>query len=228
MRNSPRALVVVAHHRADSLTVHVADLAAERLRADDYDVDVLNLHAEGFDPRMTTADEPDWADRDKQYSAEVHRHMERIRAADLVTAVFPVYWFSIPALLKGWIDRVWNYGIAYGRSRPPLAGKRMLWLALAGAGADDPAAAAMRELLDAQLSDGIASYCGLSDSVVEILFESEGEPQLTDEHGTLVIGAQLGDDARAAHYAALEQRAVQAVERVAAASDRDERVVNAT
>jgi catechol 2,3-dioxygenase-like lactoylglutathione lyase family enzyme len=78
------------------------------------------------------------------------------------------------------------------------------------------------------VSDGIASYCGLSDSVVEILFESEGEPQLTDEHGTLVIGAQLGDDARAAHYAALEQRAVQAVERVAAASDRDERVVNAT
>jgi putative NADPH-quinone reductase len=48
-----------------------------------------------------------------------------------------VYWQNVPAILKGWIDRVWNYGFAYGRSRPRLAGKRMLWLSLAGATADD-------------------------------------------------------------------------------------------
>lgn len=217
MPTNPTALVVVAHHRLDSLTAHVADLAADRLRSAGYGVDVLNLHREGFDPRMTVADQPDWSDRDKRYSDEVHRHLDRIRAADLVVAVFPVYWFSIPALLKGWIDRVWNYGVTYGRSTPPLAGKRMLWLALAGAGAEDAAAVTMRQLLDAQLADGIAYFCGMSESAVEILFESEGEPQLTDEHGTLIVGEQLGDDARAAHYAALERQAIDAVERFAAA-----------
>jgi putative NADPH-quinone reductase len=209
------ALVVVAHHRLRSLTAHVADLVDERLTASGWQVDVLNLQAEGFDPRMTVEDQPDWANRDKRYSDEVHAHMDRIRAARIVVPVFPVYWSSVPALLKGWIDRVWNYGIAYGRSTPPLAGRRVLWLALAGAGPDDPAVGPMREVLERQLSDGIAHYCGFAESRVEILFESEGEPQLTDANGTLVIGDPLSETARDAHFAALERAAVDAVDRFA-------------
>ncbi len=113
------ALLVVAHHRAGSLTAHIADRARVRLEKDGRTVDVLDLHAEDFDPRMTVADEPDWGDRDKTYSAEVRAHMRRIDAADLIVVVFPVWWYGLPAVLKGWIDRVWNYGFAYGR--PPRA-----------------------------------------------------------------------------------------------------------
>lgn len=209
----PTALVVVAHHRLDSLTAHIGSIAADRLRGAGYDIDLLNLHAEGWDPRMTVADQPDWNDRDKRYSDEVHSHMDRLLNSDVVVAVFPVYWFSLPALLKGWIDRVWNYGIAYGRSKPPLAGRRVLWLALAGAGAGDPAADDMRTMLETQLSEGIAGYCGVEESMVEVLFESEGEPQVVDENGTLVVGESLGREARAAHYAAFDQRATEFVEK---------------
>ncbi|GAA1933948.1 hypothetical protein GCM10009837_69760 [Streptomyces durmitorensis] len=88
-------------------------------------LDLLDLHAEGFDPRMAEADEPDWADRDKTYSDEVHAHMRRVAAADTVIVVFPLWWFGLPALAKGWIDRVWNYGFAYGRSRPRLGALRV-------------------------------------------------------------------------------------------------------
>ncbi|CAM5288179.1 NADPH oxidoreductase [Streptomyces pilosus] len=211
-----RALVVVAHHRSDSLTGHTARRAAARLEAAGYQVDLLDLHAEGFDPRMTISDQPDWGNREKTYSHEVHAHMQRLLDADVVVAVFPVYWQSVPALLKGWIDRVWNYGFAYGRSRPRLAGKRILWLGLAGATADDPVVEGMRRVLETNLSEGIAYYCGFSRSTVGLLTDAEERPQRLDAEGNLLLGEAVTGTEREAQYAAFDRRAQQFVERFAA------------
>ncbi len=202
------ALVVVAHHRADSLTAHIADLAVAELTSGGYQVDLLDLHREGFDPRMTTADQPDWGNREKVYSAETEAHMTRLLAADFVVVAFPVYWQSVPAILKGWIDRVWNYGFAYGRSTPRLAGKRVLWLGLAGASAADPMTEGMHALLAAQLNDGVAYYCGLRDSRVALLPDAEDQPQTITEDGVLHIGEAITGDARRAHYAEFDATAV--------------------
>ncbi|MFH9015664.1 NAD(P)H oxidoreductase [Streptomyces sp. NPDC017943] len=207
------ALVVVAHHRTDSLTAHTARRTAARLEAAGYRVDLLDLHAEGFDPRMNEADQPDWGDRDKKYSDEVHRHMRRVLDADAVVAVFPVYWQHLPALLKGWIDRVWNYGFAYGRSRPRLAGKRILWLGLAGATAGDPVVEGMRSLLETNLSEGIASYCGFAHSTVGLLTDAEERPQRLDSEGTLLIGEAVAGSERTAQYADFDRRAEEFVEK---------------
>lgn len=211
------ALVVMAHHRADSLTAHTARRTVAHLQSAGYGVDLLDLHAEGFDPRMSAADQPDWGDRDKAYSDEVQAHMRRILDADLVLAVFPVYWQSVPALLKGWIDRVWNYGFAYGRSKPRLAGKRMLWLGLAGVTSDDPATEEMRTLLQTSLSEGIAYYCGFSHSSVALLPDAEERPQRLDAEGNLLVGEAVAGAEREARYAEFDRRARKAVERFLAA-----------
>ncbi|MFJ4343363.1 NAD(P)H oxidoreductase [Streptomyces sp. NPDC088915] len=213
---SRTALVVVAHHRADSLTAHTARRAAARLEAAGYRIDMLDLHAEGFDPRMNTSDQPDWGNREKPYSDEVHAHMRRLLDADVVVAVFPVYWQSVPALLKGWIDRVWNYGFAYGRSRPRLAGKRILWLGLAGATGDDPLVKGMRAVLETGLSEGIAYYCGFSHSTVGLLTDAEERPQSVDAEGNLLVGEAATDAEREAQYADLDRRAREFVEGFAA------------
>ncbi|MFD6417482.1 NAD(P)H oxidoreductase [Streptomyces sp. NPDC060194] len=213
---SRTALVVIAHHRTDSLTAHTGRTAAARLEAAGYRVDLLDLHAEGFDPRMGTADQPDWSDRDKAYSDEVRAHMRRILDADAVVAVFPVYWQSVPAILKGWIDRVWNYGFAYGRSRPRLAGKRMLWLGLAGATSDDPFVEGMHAVLEAQLSEGIALYCGFSRSAVGLLTDAEERPQRADAEGNLLVGEAVAGAEREAQYAELDRKAREFVEKFAA------------
>ncbi|MDA3650081.1 NAD(P)H oxidoreductase [Saccharopolyspora indica] len=168
-----RALVVLAHPRSDSVTARSADLVHRKLKAAQYEVDLLDLHAEGFDPRMTTADEPDWADREKTYSPEVRAHIARVDAADVIVVVFPVWWFSLPAILKGWIDRVWNYGFAYGRSEPRLAGKRMLWLGLAGGSSAGYAEAGLAEMMDVQLRVGISNFCGIEDADFVLVHDLE-------------------------------------------------------
>ncbi|MDN3241860.1 NAD(P)H oxidoreductase [Glycomyces tritici] len=198
----PTALVVFAHHRADALTAVLARRAADRIEAAGYRVDLLDLHAEGFDPRNRVEDEPDYGDRDKRYSPEVHAHAGRLLAADLVAVVFPVWWFGLPALLKGWIDRVWNYGLTYGRREKPMAGKRMLWLGLAGLAEDDPNSDLTRALLDGALRRGISEFCDVTDVHTEALFDSEAKG---------LEGAE-----RARHYAALLARADGAVDKLLA------------
>ncbi|MFD3509863.1 NAD(P)H-dependent oxidoreductase [Nocardia sp. NPDC058666] len=206
-RSAPTALVVLGHHRADSLSAHIAAKAVDRLTAAGYAIDYLDLQAENFDPRMTVADQPEWGNRDKQYSPDAEAHMQRILAAQVVVVVFPVYWQSVPALLKGWIDRIWNYGFAYGRSKPRLAGKRILWLGLAGATADDAILPGMQQLLEAQLNEGLAYYSGFAESRVGLLPDAEEQPQSIDAAGNLVIGEAISGDARTTHYAAFDAKA---------------------
>jgi NAD(P)H dehydrogenase (quinone) len=215
MNESRTALVVVAHHRADSLTAHIAGLVMKRLEEAGYRIDPLNLHAEDYDPRMTVADQPDWSDRDKVYSEETEAHMRRVLDADVIIPVFPVYWYSVPAILKGWIDRVWNYGFAYGRSEPRLASKprRMLWIGLAGAAADDPGVAEMRRSLESFLRDGVSYYGGIAEAAVELLLDTEAEPQYVGQDGSFVKGEPLAGAEREAHYQALEEQAVGFVEK---------------
>ncbi|MFD7321143.1 NAD(P)H oxidoreductase [Streptomyces sp. NPDC059875] len=166
-------LLVHAHPRPDSLTAQVADLVHARLKDGGGTVDVLDLYAEGFDPVLHPADEPDWEDREKTYTPEVHAHMDRILAADDIVIVFPVWWMAPPAVLKGWIDRVWNYGFAYGRSRPRLASKRMLWLALMGNPLEEIEQLGLDTVLDTQLRVGVSEYCGIRDTSVRIVYGTE-------------------------------------------------------
>ncbi len=180
-------MLVLAHPRSDSLTAQIAHRARERLAAAGYTVDLLDLYAEDFDPRTGPEDEPDWADREKQYSPEVRAHMDRIDAADAVVVVFPVWWFGLPAVLEGWIDRVWNYGFAYGRSRPRLGGKRMLWLGLSSYSREQFAQSGWDSLLDRQLRVGISEFCGIKDVSVELVHDSlsAGSQALADSDTAL-------------------------------------------
>lgn len=166
-------LLVLAHPRPGSLTAQVAGHLQHRIEEARGTLDLLDLYAEGFDPRLTPVDEPDWEDREKRYSPEVHAHMERVAAADDILVVFPVWWFAPPAIVKGWIDRVWNYGFAYGRSRPRLAGKRMLWLGLAGGTDTDYERTGLATAMDLQLRVGVSEYCGIAASSVRLLHGTE-------------------------------------------------------
>ena len=169
-----KTLLLLAHPRRDSLTASVADIFASGLEKNGHSVERADLVAEGFDPVMREEDEPDWNDSDKRYSPEVQREMARIERNEASLMIFPVYWWSVPAILKGWIDRVWNNGWAYGdRNFPP---QRAWMIGIAGNSAVGFASRGYDKAIQTQLDVGILDYCGVAERRIELLYGSiEGQ-----------------------------------------------------
>ena len=168
-------LLVFAHPRRDSLTGQVADRISQVLLASGFTVEFADLIAEGFDPVLRQEDEPDWDDPDKVYSPAVMSEMERIRRNDATIMVFPVYSWSVPAILKGWLDRVWNYGFAYGPRKYPQ--KRVWMVGIAGNTREDFAKRRYDEAMQICLDLGLLGYCRIPDRRLELLHGATEGPQ---------------------------------------------------
>ncbi len=165
-----KTLIVLAHPRRDSLTARVADIFVDGLDRAGHPVEFADLVAEGFDPVLRAPDEPDWDDPRKLYPEDVQREMARVERNDASLLVFPVYWWSVPAVLKGWIDRVWNHGWAYGdRSFP----QRRVWMVgVAGTSAEGFAKRGYDRSISTQLETGLLDYCGVAERRFELLHGS--------------------------------------------------------
>jgi NAD(P)H dehydrogenase (quinone) len=130
-----------------------------------------DLHAEGFNPVLRAADELDWDNLTKTYSPEVQAEMARIEAAEATVIVFPVWWWSMPALLKGWIDLVWNHGWSYGdAARYP---HRKVWmLAVAGNTGAQFSKRGYDTAMATQIETGVLRYCGVEEPRLIMLYET--------------------------------------------------------
>lgn len=60
------------------------------------------------------------------YRIDVPREQQALLAADVIVLQFPFYWYSIPALLKKWLDDVFAYNFAYGSQGDKLKGKHFI------------------------------------------------------------------------------------------------------
>jgi NAD(P)H dehydrogenase (quinone) len=170
-----QTLLVLAHPRRTSLTGQVAEAFTRAASAHGHSFEWADLAAENFDPVLREADEPDWNDADKVYSAEVQAEMRRIERNAATVMIFPVYWWSMPALLKGWIDRVWNNGWAYGARKFPQ--KRAWMIGVAGGTREGFAKRGYNTAIQTQLDVGILDYCGVQERRLELLYGSiEGAP----------------------------------------------------
>jgi NAD(P)H dehydrogenase (quinone) len=162
-------LVVFDHPRRDSFCGAVLDEFAAGLKRAGHGVEIADLRAEGFDPRLPVADEPDWDDGNKVYSDVVLREQERVARHEALAFVFPIWWWSFPATTKGWIDRVWNNGWAYGDRKLPH--KKAL---LIGTASGDEAGYLKRgydEAMRTQLVVGVMNYCGIEDASLEFFYD---------------------------------------------------------
>lgn len=172
-----KILTVVSHPRVNSLTFSVADRFLQGLADAGHETEMLDLHRSGFNPVLWEADEPDWSSDHKTYSPEVEAEMERMKKYDALAYIFPIWWFNLPAMLKGYIDRVWNNGFAYGSNK--LHHKQVLWLGLAAAPKEHFEKRQYDKMLSQHLNTGIADYCGISNSKVEILYDTlDSRPEI--------------------------------------------------
>ena len=144
-------LIVHAHPEPQSFTTTLKDTAIETLQNLGHLVEVSDLYTMNFNPVASRNDftelgNPDYlnyaleqrhASKNQLLASDIQTEVEKIQNADLLILNFPMYWMSIPALLKGWIDRVFVSGIFYGGKRfynhGGMAGKKaMLCFTLGG------------------------------------------------------------------------------------------------
>mgnify|MGYP000409129998 FL=1 len=107
-----RVLVVLAHPLKESFAASVAHTVVSALESKGYEVDLLDLYDENFDPRLTVAERASYMSGKYDLSA-MAPYAERLKAAEALIFVFPQWWFNLPAILKGFIDRVFAPGIAF-------------------------------------------------------------------------------------------------------------------
>lgn len=153
---SKKVLLVHAHPEPASLSSRLLAAATASLAAQGHEVMLSDLYAMQWKAVFDEQDFPERLDRTRlsfiaesghayasgKQTPDVQSEQEKLLAADAVVFQFPLWWFGMPAILKGWFDRVFAYGLAYGyrdagnRYRygaGGLAGKRaMLSVAVGG------------------------------------------------------------------------------------------------
>lgn len=172
-----RGLIVVAHPAQPSLSHSIANRIADELRRRGVEVDIADLHLEGFAPAMTTDDVLLYRGIGA-VSPDILREQERIDRSDLLVIVFPVYWWSLPALLKGWIERVFTGGWAYrenssGKIEGIMRKIPVRLIATAATGAESYGRHGYTQAIQTQVVEGIFNYCGLPDTELSVLFEAD-------------------------------------------------------
>jgi putative NADPH-quinone reductase len=101
-----RVLLVYCHPCPESFTAAVRDCAVRTLTAAGHEVRVSDLYGDGFDPVMGAAERRGYHDPVTN-AAPVAEHLNALKWCEGLVFVYPTWWYGPPAMLKGWLDRVW-------------------------------------------------------------------------------------------------------------------------
>jgi NAD(P)H dehydrogenase (quinone) len=102
-------LVIIGHPDPASFNHALAHAVCQALRADGHEVVFHDLYAEGFDPFLRKEEISETG----IVPSEIQQHCQELRNAEGIVVVHPNWWGQPPAILKGWIDRVFRPGVAY-------------------------------------------------------------------------------------------------------------------
>ena len=143
-------LFVYAHPEPSSFSAALLSAATETLREDGHAVVVSDLYALGFDPvsdrrnfsstfdrgRLDLQAEEAHASRHGGFAPDLGAEMAKLARCHCLIFHFPIWWLGMPAILKGWVDRVFAVGVAYGGGRyfgtGVMKGKRAMCIVTAG------------------------------------------------------------------------------------------------
>jgi NAD(P)H dehydrogenase (quinone) len=204
-------LIVHAHHEPSSFNGALTREATAALGDAGHQVVVCDLYAMNFDPvsdrrnfttvrdaaRLKQQNEEEYASQNGGFAPELQAEMDKVEWCDTLILQFPVWWLSMPAILKGWVDRVFAVGRAYGGGRYFDRGVFCSKRAMCSVTVGGPAAAYTDVGMYGPFADmlfpihhGILSFVGFQ--VIEPF--------------VVHAPARLGDEERAAHLARYRAR----------------------
>ncbi|WP_054023476.1 NAD(P)H-dependent oxidoreductase [Bacillus sp. FJAT-28004] len=173
-------LIVYCHPNPDSFNNAIVETFIASLKEQGNEVVVRDLYAMRFDPVLKASDFQ--AMREGNTPADIKAEQDHVKWADAFTMVYPIWWTGLPALIKGYIDRVFSYGFAYaygedGTISKLLAGKKGLIINTHGTPSEIYSQTGMYDGLKITSDTGIYEFCGIT-PVGHMFFGSV--PQIDD------------------------------------------------
>ena len=216
-----KVLLVFAHPDQRSINAALRDVAVDTLEREGHEVQVSDLYADGWNSTVDRADFPGLASdaRLKVAAAsaeayaggtltdDVRTEQDKLLWADVLILQFPLWWYAMPAILKGWVDRVYAYGFAYGVGEHSdrhwgdrfgegrLAGKRAMLIVTAGGWEDHYGARGINGPIDDLLfpiNHGILHYPGYEVLPPFVAYRVDG----LDQQGFALVAERLRERMR--------------------------------
>lgn len=173
-------LIVYAHPSSDSFSNKIMSIAKEFSTEKEYKTEIRDLYSIGFDPVLKASDLK--GIHKGQVPEEIKREQNYIEWADVITFIYPVWWTGMPAILKGYIDRVFSHGIAK-KGGGLLKGKIVFLFSPMGTSNEDYGKSGMLDSMKQTCDDGIFKFCGMK--VVKHVFfgsASNVEKEMENEY----------------------------------------------
>lgn len=165
-------LTVLDHPNPASFSATCAAEIMKGAQSVGHSTELADLHTEGFNPLWTMADAND------EVSPDIASEQARIMRANAICLVFPLFWWGMPSMMKGWTDRVFSWGWAYDqlddREQSLQPARSGVLLVPAGARSDELEDEGYRAALDTAWMKGTFGYFGFSPRQLEFLCGAKG------------------------------------------------------
>ncbi len=154
-------LIIYSHPNPKSFNYAIQEVLRETLVKQGEEVRVRDLYALGFDPVLKAYD---FELLEKGAVAEdVRREQEHVRWADVIIFVFPVWWNSLPAIARGYIDRVFSVGFAYNeKMQGLLPDKKVMVICTMNAPKEISEQSGALKAMNFTIGQSLADFCGMT------------------------------------------------------------------
>lgn len=156
-------LIVYAHPNPTSFNNGIKEQLEKTTKENGHEVVVRDLYELNFAPVLNSSDFEFF--QKGEVAADIQKEQEYIKWADVITFVYPVWWTGLPAILKGYVDRVFSYGFAYayvdGVPTGLLAGKKALLFSTTGTPNEVYGPNGMHSSMKQTTDEGIFGFSGV-------------------------------------------------------------------
>lgn len=167
-----QALVIYAHPNPASFNAAITAVVKEELEKKGVEVKVKDLYAMNFNPVLSKEDFDGF--HTGNIPADIKREQEDVKNADVIIMIAPVWWYSVPAIMRGYMDRVFSLGFAYEYTengpRGLLTGKKGLVITTAGAEEKVAQATGLDKVIDWGIAQALFGFCGFSEYRSKIFY----------------------------------------------------------
>jgi NAD(P)H dehydrogenase (quinone) len=159
-----KSLLIYSHPNPKSFCHAILDNVKETLEGKKHDLVVRDLYSIGFDPILKASDFI--ARLSGKTPADIKVEQDYIMWSDIMIVIYPIWWAGLPAMIKGYIDRVVSYGFAYSRDDDGnvvklLTGKKVIIFNTQGAPEDRYEKSGMFEAMKKTSDVAIYEFCGI-------------------------------------------------------------------